>query len=168
MRPRVGISSCLLGQEVRWDGRHRRSEAVLALARQVEWVPVCPEVEVGMGVPREPVRLVGPRERPRMIARSGADWTDRMEAWAEARLDALGDLDGYVLKAGSPSCGLAGVPIAGEAGGAPGAGLFCAALRRRHPALPVAEETSLADEHQRERFLAEARARARARARPRR
>lgn len=80
MKPRVGISSCLLGERVRYDGGHQRQAALIrALSRQVEWVPVCPEVEVGMGVPREPVRLVGDARRPRMIGEaSGRDWTRRM------------------------------------------------------------------------------------------
>jgi uncharacterized protein YbbK (DUF523 family) len=159
MRPKVGISECLLGRPVRYDGDHKRS-AFLAdlLAPYVDYVPVCPEVEVGMGVPREPVRLVGPADRPRMIGTgSGADWTDRMTSWASRRLDELAalSLDGYVLKKGSPSCGLDQVPLHRSAGlSFPRAtGLFAAALRRRFPDLPLTEETRLEDPQERATFL---------------
>ena len=160
VRPRVGVSECLLGREVRYDAGHKRNQFLTeALAPHVEWVPVCPELEVGMGVPREPVQLVGPRDRPRMIARrSGADWTERMEEWAARRIQELAalSLDGYVLKKGSPSCGLERVVLHREdtGGAAPaGTGLFAAALRRGLPALPLTEEGWLFDERRRESFL---------------
>ena len=142
MRPRVGVSECLLGRQVRWDGGHRRNDALIDLVGPlVEWVPVCPEVEVGMTVPREPLRLIG--DPPRMVAQGGRDWTDAMTAWAARRIDELEALrlHGYVLKSRSPSCGLDG-------------GLFAAALRRRLPDLPLVEETSLADEARRAAFIA--------------
>ncbi len=143
-RPRVGVSACLLGQEVRHDGGHKRSTAVAGIVG-VEWVPVCPEVEVGMGVPREPVALVASR----MIgSKSGTDHTDAMNQFAEARIAALGPLDGYVLKARSPSCGLTDVP-----GGPRGSGLFAAALRRLRPDLPLIDETALDDARQCRVFL---------------
>lgn len=152
-RPRVGVSACLLGDEVRWDGRHKRSRAVVELVGpEVEWVPVCPEVELGMGVPREPVALVAGR----MVgSNSGTDHTDAMQRFAEARIAALGRLDGYVLKSRSPSCGLIGVP-----GGPDGSGLFAAALRRLRPDLPLVEETALEDAAQRAAFLDAVRAHA--------
>lgn len=156
MKPRVGVSACLLGEAVRFDGRDKWSQAVVErLGPEVDWVPVCPEVEVGMPVPREPVVLTG--AGPRMVgAISGADHTEAMNRFAEARIAALGPLDGYVLKSRSPSCGLVGVP------GAPtGAGLFAAALRRLRPDLPLAEETDLEDDARRAAFLAAARAHAR-------
>jgi uncharacterized protein YbgA (DUF1722 family)/uncharacterized protein YbbK (DUF523 family) len=160
VRPRVAISECLLGREVRYDGGHKRDSFLTeALSPHVAWVPVCPEVEAGMGVPREAVRLVGPREAPRMIAsRSGADWTERMEAWAAKRTGELAgmSLDGYVLKKGSPSCGLERVALHrdGAQGASPtGTGLFAAALRRGLPALPLSEEGWLRDERRRESFL---------------
>src|SRR5882672_4688907 len=115
MKPRVGISRCLLGDQVRYDATHRRSASVIALALHVEWISVCPEVEVGMGVPREPIQLVAradgirsSSERVRLSGvHSGDDWTDRMDVWARRRvaeLVALG-IVGFVLKARSPSCG---------------------------------------------------------------
>lgn len=155
-RPRVGVSACLLGDRVRWDGRHKRSGAVVELVGpEVEWVPVCPEVEVGMGVPREQVALTGGR----MIAsNSGTDHTDAMNRFAEARIAGLGPLDGYVLKSRSPSCGLVDVP------GAPdGSGLFAAALRRLRPGLPLVEETELEEDARRRAFLEAVRAHHRAR-----
>ena len=142
-RPRVGVSECLLGHAVRWDGNHKRSAFLVeSLGPTVDWVPVCPEVEVGMPVPREPVHLVG--RPPRMVAQGGRDWTDEMNAWAERRIDDLDalQLDGYVLKKKSPSCGIAE------------GGLFAAALARRLPSLPLTEEGWLMDERRRESFLA--------------
>ena len=148
---RIGISSCLLGQKVRFDGGHKRDSFLTdTLGRYVEWVPVCPEVEVGMGTPRETVHLVRdlPRRRDRervspvrMVApKSGADWTDRMVAYAQARVAKLAtlDLSGYVLKKDSPSCGMERVKV--HAPGAmperTGTGLYAAALRARMPTLP--------------------------------
>jgi uncharacterized protein YbbK (DUF523 family) len=155
-RPRVGVSACLLGEEVRHDGRHKRSRAVVELVGpEVEWVPVCPEVEIGMGVPREPVALIAGR----MIAsKSGTDYTDAMNRFAEARIAGLGALDGYVLKSRSPSCGLLDVP-----GGPDQSGLFAAALRRLCPGLPLIDETALDDDEQRRAFLAATRAHRRTR-----
>lgn len=149
MKPRLGVSACLLGEAVRYDGGHKRSRAVVDLiGPEVEWVPVCPEVEVGMPVPREPVVLTG--AGPRMVgAVSGADHTDAMLRFAEARIAALGPLDGYVLKSRSPSCGLDGVP-----GSPTGSGLYATTLRRLRPHLPLAEETGLEDDALRRAFLA--------------
>src|SRR5512147_936238 len=91
-RLRLGISSCLLGEQVRYDGGHKHDRFLTdVLGPYVEWVPVCPELEVGMGVPREAVRLVGPAEAPRMVGLdSGEDWTERMLAWSRRRVDQLG------------------------------------------------------------------------------
>ncbi len=157
MKPRVGVSACLLGEAVRYDGGHKRNSALIdRVGPEVEWVPVCPEVEVGMPVPREPVVLTG---AGRMVgATSGADHTDAMLRFAEARIAALGPLDGYVLKSRSPSCGLEGVP-----GPPSGSGLFAATLRRLRPDLPLAEETWLEDSARRDAFLADVRAHRRAR-----
>jgi uncharacterized protein YbbK (DUF523 family) len=157
-RLRVGISSCLLGQRVRYDGGHRH-EACLTdlLGPHVDWVPVCPEVEVGMGTPREPIRLRRRGEDTRLVGvSSGTDHTDAMRGWASRRLEELGAgrLHGYVLKARSPSCGLA-VAVEG-AGTEPG--MFAAALLERFPGLPVAEEESLRDAASRAVFLDRARA----------
>lgn len=167
--PRVGISSCLVGLPVRWDGRDKRAAGLLAaLGPHVTWVPVCPEVELGLGVPREPIRLVGPVAAPRLVGvRSGRGLTLAMRRWTERRLDELSalGLDGWITKADSPSCGLRGVPIHPAGGGAArhGPGLFARALRRRWPDLPIEEEGRLEDPGVRARFLARVEARHRAR-----
>jgi uncharacterized protein YbbK (DUF523 family) len=163
-RPRVGISRCLLGDEVRYDGTHKRDQGVMdALGPFVEWVPVCPEVEIGMGTPREPVHLVisGARTAASEASvrmrglKSGEDWTARMQAWADDRLRTLAalSLSGYVFKARSPSCGIRGVPIHDGDGTRPGQGLFAHALIAALPDLPVADEEMLADPRTREEFL---------------
>jgi uncharacterized protein YbbK (DUF523 family) len=155
---RVGISACLLGQEVRYDGGHKRDSLLMdVLGPRVEWVPVCPEVEMGLGTPREPLRLVRDGTTTRMITiQTSIDHTAAMHAWAARRLDALAkqDLDGYVLKSASPSCGLEGVKVYAE--GMPtdrGRGLFAAALIERFPLMPVEEETRLRDRKLCEAFI---------------
>ncbi|MEO8075851.1 MAG: DUF523 and DUF1722 domain-containing protein [Acidobacteriota bacterium] len=155
---RIGISACLLGQEVRFDGGHKRDSFLTeVLAPHVEWVPVCPEVEVGMGTPRETLRLVREQGTVRMITtRSAVDHTDAMNAWSGRRVEALAreDLDGYVLKKDSPSCGMERVKVYGTAGPArDGRGLFAAALLARLPLLPVEEEGRLCDPRLRENFV---------------
>jgi uncharacterized protein YbgA (DUF1722 family)/uncharacterized protein YbbK (DUF523 family) len=157
---RIGVSACLLGDEVRFDGGHKCDRFLTdVLAPHVELVPVCPEVEMGLGTPREPMQLVQVGEGFRMITtRTGIDHTETMEAWARKRLRALDadDLCGYVLKSHSPSCGMEGVEVYGPAGGTParrGRGLFADALMQRFPALPVVEETRLADAALRDNFI---------------
>ena len=119
---RIGVSSCLLGQKVRFDGGHKRDAFLVDTFGQfVEWVPVCPEAEVGMGIPREPIRLqrVGPSVRL-VGVKSATDHTDDMTRWAAKRVEALAreDLDGYILKKDSPSCGMERVKVY-DVGGAP-------------------------------------------------
>jgi uncharacterized protein YbbK (DUF523 family) len=162
MKPlRIGISSCLLGDEVRFDGGHKHDTRLTqSLAPFVEWVRVCPEVEVGMGVPREPVRLVSSGGRIRMVTvETGIDHTDAMRAYAARRVGELAraDLAGYVLKAKSPSCGLRDVSVVMDdltvIADATGVGLFASALRDALPDLPVEDEVRLADALVRESFL---------------
>jgi uncharacterized protein YbgA (DUF1722 family)/uncharacterized protein YbbK (DUF523 family) len=156
---RIGISACLLGDEVRYDGGHKRDAFLTAvLGPFVEWVKVCPEVEVGMGTPREPIRLTTQRGRVRLLAvTSGTDYTDRMDAYAARRVDALARerLCGYVLKKDSPSCGMARVKVHGAKGppARTGVGRFAAALLDRFPHLPIEEEGRLADPRLRENFI---------------
>lgn len=156
---RVGISSCLLGDEVRFDGGHKRDAFLIGtLAPFVEWVRVCPEVELGLGVPREPVRLVSTAGETRMVGvESGIDHTDGMRAYARRRVEELAamDLCGYVLKSKSPSCGLGDVKVYRDNGTASqtGSGLFAAALTERFPDLPIEDESRLADTATRIRFL---------------
>jgi uncharacterized protein YbgA (DUF1722 family)/uncharacterized protein YbbK (DUF523 family) len=156
----VGVSACLLGEEVRYDGGHRRDLFLLdTLGQYVEWVPVCPEVEVGMGVPRETIRLEGTAEAPRVVApKSGTDYTERMQMWSEKRMNALAgeDLHGYVFKKDSPSCGLRRVRVYPPDTDMPirdGQGVFARAVVDRFPLLPVEEEGRLNDLSVRENFM---------------
>jgi uncharacterized protein YbgA (DUF1722 family)/uncharacterized protein YbbK (DUF523 family) len=156
---RVGISACLLGQEVRFDGGHKRDRYITdTLGKFFEWVPVCPEVEMGLGTPRETLRLVGDSEGPRLVFfKTDGDITDGMKAWASSRLDALAraDLSGYILKSDSPSCGMERVRVY-RATGIPSkdeVGIFARALMDRFPLLPVEEEGRLHDLPLRENFV---------------
>lgn len=158
-RPRVGVSSCLLGEPVRFNGGHKRDRFLTGmLDRYVEWVPVCPEVEVGMGTPRETLRLVDADDGPRMVApASGRDHTREMGAFSERRvreLDALG-LAGYILKSKSPSCGLFQLPVyeGEEVRHRRGRGLFAAALVAGEPLLAIEEEGRLNNPAFRESFV---------------
>lgn len=158
-KPRLGISACLLGEEVRFDGGHKRDAFLTTtLGPHVHWVRVCPEVEVGMGTPRETLRLVRHGDSVRMMTtRTGIDHTDAMEAWARRAVEMLAreDLSGYVLKKDSPSCGMERVKVF-RADGTPardGRGLFAEALLRRFPELPVEEEGRLSDPQLRENFI---------------
>src|SRR5438067_3023412 len=155
---RLGISACLLGQAVRYDGGHKRDPFLAeTLGRFVEWVPVCPEVELGLGVPREPIRLEGDPAAPRLVAASSRrDLTRAMTRLARARAAELARLDlvGYVFKKDSPSCGMERVRVHG--GGRPrrrGTGLFARALMERLPLLPVEEEGRLGDAALRASFV---------------
>jgi uncharacterized protein YbgA (DUF1722 family)/uncharacterized protein YbbK (DUF523 family) len=159
---KIGVSSCLLGAQVRFDGGHKRSDFLVdTLGRFVEFVPVCPEMDIGLGVPREALRLVRDRNAVsdiRLIAnKTGIDHTDKMNSYAARRVIALEreELSGYVLKKDSPSCGMVRVRVYGPSGMATrdGAGLFAAALIRRYPNLPVEEEGRLNDPHLRENFV---------------
>jgi uncharacterized protein YbgA (DUF1722 family)/uncharacterized protein YbbK (DUF523 family) len=158
---RLGISSCLLGKNVRYDGGHKRDDFLVGvLGEFVEWVPVCPELEVGMSVPREPIRLVGLSAAPRLLAeRSGTDWTEPMRRYAEERVAQLAELDlvGYVTKKDSPSCGMARVRVwTGKKATPPrrdGVGAFARVLREKLPLLPLEEEGRLHDAALRESFV---------------
>jgi len=158
---RIGISSCLLGQEVRYNGGHKRDSFLTdVFGRYVEWVPVCPEVEVGLGVPRPPIHLerIGFGDGVRLIMPStGMDLTEAMTSYAERRAGALAGLGlcGYVLKKDSPSCGMERVKVYREDGMAArdGRGTFAGVLIRRLPHLPVEEEGRLNDPLLRESFV---------------
>ena len=155
---RIGVSACLLGQKVRHDGGHKHSRYLTeVLSPFFDLVPVCPEAEVGMGTPRESVRLVGEVDVPRMVApRSGADWTERMNRWSRRRVKDLADQDlsGFIFMKRSPSCGLFRVPVRQDNGQPlPGRGLFAAAFTEAYPHVPVEEIGRLSDPHLRENFL---------------
>jgi uncharacterized protein YbbK (DUF523 family)/uncharacterized protein YbgA (DUF1722 family) len=165
-RPRVGISACLLGTPVRYDGGHKRDAFLVeTLGARVEWIPVCPEVEAGFGTPREPMRLEYRDGRPRarvadvavVVTRTREDVTARLRDYATARVDAMAGLglSGFVLKKDSPSCGVSRVPLFGSAGPPrlEGRGVFAAALVQRFPSLPVEDEGRLADPAVHEHFV---------------
>jgi uncharacterized protein YbbK (DUF523 family) len=155
---RIGISACLLGEQVRFDGGHKRDAFLTeTFGRFVEWVPVCPEVECGLGTPREAMRLVRIEQGVRLLTvQTGIDLTAPMERYSRSRVVALAreGLSGYVLKKDSPSCGLERVKVYN--GGSParsGCGLFAAALVEAFPHLPVEEEGRLADPRLRDNFV---------------
>jgi len=157
---RIGVSSCLLGENVRWDGGHKHDRFLTSvLGPFVEFVPVCPEVELGLGTPRETLRLERRDGALRLVTpKTGSDRTEAMRRWADRRARELERLDlcGYVLKKDSPSCGMERVKVYGARGGAPsrdGRGLFAAALMERLPELPVEEEGRLQDPRLRENFI---------------
>ena len=156
---RILVSACLLGGKVRYDGGHKRDPFLLeTLGPHVEWVPVCPEVDCGLPVPREAMRLVGDPKRPRLVTnKTGVDLTERMERWARARLDELSgvDLCGYICKKDSPSSGMERVKVHGEEGipARTGAGIFTRMFMERFPLIPVEEEGRLTDPVLREMFI---------------
>ena len=148
---RLGVSSCLLGAEVRYDGGHKHDRYLTdVVGKWFEWVPVCPEVELGLGVPRPPIRLVHGGNNPRLVeVESGEDLTERMENYAREKIDQLKEagLDGFILKSSSPSCGVEGVKVF-ENSATPvrnGVGIFARVLLQAWPDLPVAEDSWLED-----------------------
>jgi uncharacterized protein YbbK (DUF523 family) len=159
MRKRIGVSACLLGEKVRWDGRDKLDGFVAGLAAEFELIPVCPEVEVGLGVPRDPIQIEQPGSSGTRLRNviTGEDLTERMEAFARARVEALAalGLSGYVLKSRSPSCGRVNVPIHKSDGTAEesGVGFFAREVLARLGDIPVEDEASLADPEVRTRFL---------------
>jgi uncharacterized protein YbgA (DUF1722 family)/uncharacterized protein YbbK (DUF523 family) len=156
---RLGISSCLLGNMVRYDGGHKLDTYLVnTLGAYVEYVPVCPEVECGMNVPREALRLVGDPATPRLITiKTKKDYTDQMTDWARRRVRELEseDLCGYIFKSRSPSSGMERVKVYNESGMAShsGVGVFARAFMDHFPLLPVEEEGRLNDPGLRENFI---------------
>ncbi|MCE5270538.1 DUF523 and DUF1722 domain-containing protein [bacterium] len=158
---RLGISTCLLGEKVRYDGGHKLDPFIRdTLGQWVEFVPVCPEVECGLPVPREAMRLVGEPGSPRLMTiKSGIDHTGRMLAWAEERLEGLAreDLCGFIFKSKSPSSGLERIKVyPATPGGMPvknGVGIFARLFMQRFPYLPVEDEGRLHDPVLRENFI---------------
>jgi uncharacterized protein YbbK (DUF523 family) len=155
----IGISSCLLGKRVRYDGGHKLDLCLRdELGPLVEWMPVCPEVECGLPVPREAMQLVGDKESARLIAtESGVDHTEQLTRWLDEKLAerAIQNLCGFVFKARSPSCGVRDALIVLSASGAyaQGAGVFAGAVLRRFPDLPVEDEEQLHDPAVRDEFI---------------
>jgi uncharacterized protein YbgA (DUF1722 family)/uncharacterized protein YbbK (DUF523 family) len=155
----MGVSTCLLGQPVRYDGGHKHDRYITdTLGQYMEFMPVCPEVEAGFPIPRESFRLVGDPENPRLVTtRSQVDHTERMAAWAEKRVRELEkeNLCGFIFKSDSPSSGLERVKVYNAKGMAEkkGVGLFTRAFTRHFPLIPVEEEGRLNDPKLRENFI---------------
>ncbi len=156
---KLAISACLLGQPVRYDGEHKLDHYLRdTLGRFVEWVPVCPEVESGLPVPREAMRLEGDPDSPRLLTRNTLiDHTDRMKRWSGTKLAELGkkDLCGFVFKARSPSSGMERVKVYSSSGKSfkMGSGLFAKAFMDRFPFIPTEDEGRLQDPGIRENFI---------------
>lgn len=156
---KVGISACLLGEPVRFNGGHKESRLCSeTLARHFEFVPVCPEVAIGLGTPRQPIRLVGDPDHPRAVGSVHAelDVTDALSAYGRQVATELHDICGFVLMQKSPSCGMERVKVY-QANGHPieggGSGLFAHALMQARPDLPIEEDGRLNDPVLRENFL---------------
>lgn len=156
---KVGISSCLLGQQVRYNGGHKLSTLCTQdLAKWFEFVPTCPEAGAGFGIPRPPVRLIGTTATPRVVRVDDAsvDLTEPLRTYSEERVPQLGDLCGYIFIKNSPSCGLFRVKLYREDGTLQQEttrGVFAEALTRAYPLLPVEEDGRLQDAVLRENFI---------------
>ncbi|MDW7773950.1 MAG: DUF523 and DUF1722 domain-containing protein [Desulfobulbaceae bacterium] len=157
-KPLIGISTCLLGENVRYDGGHRLDRFLKdILGQYVDYVPVCPEVECGLGIPREAVRLMETDGRIRLVTqKTGIDMTERMEKWMAGRLQELGrmHLCGFIFKAGSPSSGLKRIKVyTGKGVRHDGTGIFAGGFTRMFPHIPVEEDGRLHDATLRENFI---------------
>ena len=158
-RPRVVVSKCLGFAACRWNGVALPDDFVKQLGACVTYLPVCPEVEIGLGVPRDPIRVVMVDGEPRLVQPStGLDVTEKMRAFADAYLRALEEIDGCILKGRSPSCGIKDVrryrgAERGAASDKKGTGIFGGMVVERYPQLPVEEEGRLTNFTIREHFL---------------
>ena len=155
----IGVSSCLLGKPVRFDGSHKRNRFITeVLGKVFTFVPICPEVETGMGVPRETIDLHGAPESPRLIGNeSGVDRTTSINRWSSTRVrqQDIKQVCGFILKSKSPTCGLKSARIIGPTGRSTkrGQGLFASALYRHYPSMPIIEERDLYDPDERDNFI---------------
>ena len=154
---RIGVSSCLLGEKVRFDGRDKfDSYLVRTMGRYFDFVPVCPEVGIGLGVPRMPIQLVGTSKPPRAVGvyDPTLDVTDRLSVYARRMARKLAkNISGYVFKSGSPSCGLQGVAIHNTGGAQNGRGVYAAAFLATCSLVPAEEEGALGDPELRANFI---------------
>jgi len=155
----IGISSCLLGNNVRWDGDHNANKIIINnLGRYFDLYPICPEVEIGMDVPREPINLEGNKNDPRMIAKnSRKDWTSEMSKYSRGKIAQLENkkISGLILKSNSPSCGLRNIPIYGNIGQSPktGIGLFANTVTQYFEFMPIVDEDFVKDINLRKLFV---------------
>ena len=156
---RIGVSRCLLGEEVRYDGGHKRDRFVSeVLSRHVEWVPVCPEVEAGFGTPREAMHLVGDVKKPQLITvNTERNMTKPLTLYTGRKLETLEErrLSGYIFKKDSPSCGIERVKLFNPHGmpRRAGVGLFARAFKERFPLVPIEDEGRLCDPALRDNFV---------------
>jgi uncharacterized protein YbbK (DUF523 family) len=158
-KTKIGISSCLLGEKVRYDGGHRHNPYITdSLGGHFAWIPVCPEVEYGLGIPREAMHLVGDPAKPRLVVIStGIDHTDGMLKWVGKKLAELEkeDLCGFIFKSKSPSSAIRGVKIISPSGMecGEGPGIFGGAFTKHFSLIPVIDDEQLGDPVLRENFL---------------
>ena len=156
---KLGISMCLLGENVRWNAGHKLDPYLTqTLGRFVEYVPICPEVEAGFGVPRESMRLTGNPDAPRLVTfKTKQDCTDQMLNWAKKRVKELvnNDLCGFIFKSGSPSSGMIRVKVYTDKGipVKKGVGLFAREFMKQFPLIPVEDDGRLHDPIIRENFI---------------
>ncbi len=155
---RLGVSACLLGQAVRFDAGHKHDRFVAdILSEYFELLPVCPEVAIGLGTPRPPIRLVGDPDHPHAVGTrdAGVDVTDALAEYGRTMARRLEGISGYILKSKSPSCGMERVKVYGESGmpAGKGTGIYAAEIMRHNPLLPVEEEGRLNDPVLRENFI---------------
>jgi uncharacterized protein YbgA (DUF1722 family)/uncharacterized protein YbbK (DUF523 family) len=158
VRPRLAVSSCLLGQAVRYDGRHKRHDWLVdTLGRYVEFMPLCPEVSIGLGIPRNPVQLTGDSEHPRVrtVNDPDRDVTSALQEQGRAVAATLDEVSGYLFKSRSPSCGLSHVAVLTESGEIvrSGRGVYARAVQEACQHLPVEEDNRLDDAALRENFV---------------
>ena len=155
---RIGVSRCLLGEKVRYDGKHKRDSYITkTLGKFFRFVPVCPEVAIGLGVPRPPIRLIGDPGAPRAVVVDDPrlDVTGKLTRYGRRMAHELRDISGYIFKSGSPSCGMARVKVYVPASGRGrrGSGVYARAFMAENPLLPVEEEDRLGDPVLRENFI---------------
>lgn len=157
-RPLVGISRCLLGDAVRYDGESKANAIVLeTLSQLFEFVPVCPEVEAGLTIPRPPVRLTDSIENPRLTGRDNPsiDVTETMQRYCQRKPAELDQLSGFIFKSRSPSCGLNSTPvfIDDQCVTETSRGVFARSLCASYPALAVIEDNELEDQNRLDSFI---------------
>lgn len=157
-KPRIAISACLAGQDVRYNGGHKASDLCQSLDEHFDWLPLCPEVAIGLGTPRDAIRLVGDPQAPEVInpRNPGTDLAPALRAYGQQMAEALDDICGYVFMQKSPSCGLERVKVYQDNGRPSllgGRGAYAQAFCERRPDLPVEEEGRLHDPVLRENFI---------------
>ena len=157
---KIGVSSCLLGEKVRWNGDHKQNLFVRdVLGNYFEYISICPEMEIGMGVPRETVALYGSLENPKLISKKNRiDWTEEMKRFSKEKIKFLAEqnLSGYIFKSKSPSCGIGRIPVysVDEPGKARhGSGMFSSEFMQAFPLVPVEDEGRLYDQRLKENFI---------------